>query len=295
MSEKIQKVLARAGFGSRRQIEQWLEEGRIRVNQLTAKLGDRISETDAVELDGKRISSQRMQTASRRVLMYHKDVGTVCTRSDPEGRKTVFDDLPKLRGSRWILVGRLDITTTGLLLVTTDGELANRLMHPSYGLEREYLVRVLGKVDHAMLERLLQGVELEDGIAQFESIVDMGGEGANHWYKVVVKEGRNREVRRLWESQGIQVSRLSRIRFGPVLLPKYLRRGKWMDLDEKRIGELCARIGLNHGLDNSTPTSEPKSRRPKSRQAKSPQPNRPKGPWQQTAKGKSVPRKKVRR
>ena len=155
MSEKIKKVLARAGFGSRRQIEQWLEDGRIRVNQQTAKLGDRISETDAVELDGRRISSQRMQVADRRVLMYHKDVGTVCTRSDPEGRKTVFDDLPQLRGSRWILVGRLDITTTGLLLVTTDGELANRLMHPSYGLEREYLTRVLGKVDQAMLERLL--------------------------------------------------------------------------------------------------------------------------------------------
>lgn len=277
MSEKIQKVLARAGFGSRRQIEQWIEEGRIRVNQQTAKLGDRIDEDDSVELDGKRISAQRMQAATRRVLMYHKDVGTVCTRSDPEGRKTVFDDLPKLRSGRWILVGRLDITTTGLLLVTTDGELANRLMHPSYGFDREYLVRVLGKVDQSMLERLLHGVELEDGTARFESIADMGGEGANHWYKVVIKEGRNREVRRLWESQGIQVSRLSRVRFGPVSLPKSLRRGKWVDVEDQHISKLCELVGLVH-----TPLSvQPKSQRSKS-------------PWPQSTKYKSSQRKRSR-
>ena len=279
MSEKIQKVLARAGYASRRQIEQWIEEGRIRVNQTTAKIGDRISEDDVVELDGKRISAQRMQAANRRVLMYHKDVGTVCTRSDPEGRKTVFDDLPRLRDGRWILVGRLDITTTGLLLVTTDGELANRLMHPSYGLDREYLVRVLGQVDESMLQRLLQGVELEDGMAQFESIVDMGGEGANHWYKVVVKEGRNREVRRLWESQGIQVSRLSRVRFGPIAIPKSLRRGKWADVEDQYISKLCELVGLVH---------TPSPVKPKSRHSKS--------PWPQTAKRKSAqrPRKKSR-
>ncbi len=278
MSEKIQKVLARAGFASRRQIEQWIEEGRIRVNQQTAKIGDRISESDVVELDGKRISAQRMQVGNRRVLMYHKDVGTVCTRSDPEGRKTIFDDLPKLRDGRWILVGRLDITTTGLLLVTTDGELANRLMHPSYELDREYLVRVLGKVDQPMLERLLQGVELEDGMAQFESIADMGGEGANHWYKVVIKEGRNREVRRLWESQGIQVSRLSRIRFGPIILPKSLRRGKWVDVEDQHISKLCELLGLDH----NPPPTKPKSQRPKS-------------PWPQRAKQNTVQRKKVQR
>jgi 23S rRNA pseudouridine2605 synthase len=278
MSEKIQKVLARAGFASRRQIEQWIEDGRIRVNHQTAKIGDRISEGDVVELDGKRISAQRMQAANRRVLMYHKDVGSVCTRSDPEGRKTVFDDLPRLRDGRWILVGRLDITTTGLLLVTTDGELANRLMHPSYGLDREYLVRVLGKVDQTMLERLLRGVELEDGMAQFESIVDMGGEGANHWYKVVVKEGRNREVRRLWESQGIQVSRLSRIRFGPVSLPKSLRRGRWADVEDHKIAKLCELVGMTH----NPPPTKPKSHRPKS-------------PWPQTPKRKPTQRKTVRR
>ncbi|KPJ89640.1 MAG: pseudouridine synthase [Gammaproteobacteria bacterium SG8_11] len=271
MSEKIQKVLARAGFGSRRQIEQWIEEGRIRVNQQTAKLGDRISDSDVVELDGKRISAQRMQAGSRRVLMYHKDVGTVCTRSDPEGRPTVFDDLPRLRGGRWILVGRLDITTTGLLLVTTDGELANRLMHPSYGLDREYLVRVLGQVDQAMLERLLQGVELEDGMARFESIADMGGEGANHWYKVVVKEGRNREVRRLWESQGIQVSRLTRARFGPINLPKSLRRGRWADLEEQQIAALCQLVGLSH----NPPPSKPRGQRAKS-------------PWTRSSKRESA-------
>ncbi|WP_455209793.1 23S rRNA pseudouridine(2605) synthase RluB [Kaarinaea lacus] len=278
MSEKIQKVLARAGFGSRRQIEQWIEEGRIRVNQLPAKLGDRIDEGDSLELDGKRISTLRMQAGTRRVLMYHKDVGTVCTRSDPEGRKTVFEDLPKLRDSRWILVGRLDITTTGLLLVTTDGELANRLMHPSYGLDREYLVRVLGKVDQSMLERLLQGVELEDGMAQFESIADMGGEGANHWYKVVIKEGRNREVRRLWESQGIQVSRLSRVRFGPVSLPKSLRRGKWVDVEDQHISKLCALVGLTH----NPPSIPPKNQRSKS-------------PWSQSTNRKSAQRKTLQR
>jgi 23S rRNA pseudouridine2605 synthase len=175
-------------------------------------------------------------------------------------------------------VGRLDITTTGLLLVTTDGELANRLMHPSYELDREYLVRVLGKVDEAMLARLLQGVELEDGMAQFESIFDLGGEGANHWYKVVVKEGRNREVRRLWESQGIQVSRLSRIRFGPISLPKSLRRGKWADVEDQHIGKLCELVGLSH----NPPPAKPKSQRSKS-------------PWPQSAKRKTDQRKTVQR
>ncbi|MCG6969767.1 MAG: pseudouridine synthase [Gammaproteobacteria bacterium] len=270
MSEKIQKVLARAGFGSRRQIEQWIEGGRIRINRQTATLGDRINEGDAVEVDGKPVSAQRLYSANRRVLMYHKDVGTVCTRADPEGRHTVFNDFPKLRGSRWILVGRLDITTTGLLLVTTDGELANRLMHPSYELDREYLVRVLGKVDQAMLERLLQGVELEDGTAQFDSIVDMGGEGANHWYKVVIKEGRNREVRRLWESQGIQVSRLSRVRFGPILLPKSLRRGRCQDLDDQQITALCERVGLSHASAAKTTKNR-----------------RPKNPWSESANRKN--------
>jgi 23S rRNA pseudouridine2605 synthase len=272
MSEKIQKVLARAGLGSRRQIEQWIAEGRIRINKQTAKLGDRISEGDAVQLDGRRVSEEKMFAGVRRVLMYHKDVGTVCTRSDPEGRKTVFQDFPKITGGRWIIIGRLDITTTGLLLATTDGELANRLMHPSYEIEREYLVRVLGQVAPSMIEQLKQGVELEDGPAKFESVVDMGGEGANHWYKVVVKEGRNREVRRLWESQGIQVSRLSRIRFGPVSLPKYLRRGQCADLHEEKIAALCNSVGLNH----TTQTQKKKS------------------PWPQTAKRKAARQKRSR-
>jgi 23S rRNA pseudouridine2605 synthase len=280
MSEKIQKVLARAGFGSRRQIEQWIADGRIRVNRQTATLGDRIDAGDAVELDGKVVSAQRLYASQRRVIMYHKDIGTVCTRSDPEGRTTVFGDFPKLRDGRWILVGRLDITTTGLLLITTDGELANRLMHPSYELDREYLVRVLGAVNPAMLERLLQGVELEDGTAQFESIVDMGGEGANHWYKVVIKEGRNREVRRLWESQGIQVSRLSRVRFGPILLPKSLRRGHWRDLDDRQISALCERVGLSH-----TPAANAKTKT-KGQHSKN--------PWAQAEKRKPSRRGRVR-
>lgn len=272
MTEKLQKVLARAGLGSRRQIEQWIAEGRVRVNQQVAKLGDRIGEGDAVQLDGKPISAQKMFADNRRVLMYHKDVGSVCSRSDPEGRKTVFHDFPRIKGARWIIIGRLDITTTGLLLATTDGELANRLMHPSYGVEREYLVRVLGKVAPEMIERLIQGVELEDGPARFESVVDMGGEGANHWYKVVVKEGRNREVRRLWESQGIQVSRLSRIRFGPVSLPKYLRRGKCADLTEDTIEALCKSVGLRHATHSINK----------------------KNVWPHSAKRKAAPRKRSR-
>lgn len=252
MSEKIQKVLARAGFGSRRKMEEWIQEGRIKVNRQVATLGDRISETDHVSLDGKSISEQRLFATTRRVLMYHKDIGKVCTRSDPEGRKTVFEDFPHIKPGRWILVGRLDISTSGLLLVTTDGELANRLMHPSYEIEREYLVRVLGQVDQVMIERLTKGIELEDGMGRFETIQDMGGEGANHWYKVTIKEGRNREVRRLWESQGIQVSRLSRIRFGPITLPKSVRRGKWADLGEKQIKQLCACVGLEHNVQSHT-------------------------------------------
>lgn len=244
MSEKLQKVLARAGFGSRREIEQWISDGRLKINGQPAKLGDRVELGDRVQLDGKSVSASRLHGDHRRVLMYHKTSGTVCTRSDPEGRKTVFEDLPSIKGARWVLVGRLDISTSGLLLITSDGELANRLMHPSFEIEREYLVRVLGKVNHTTLESLKTGVELDDGPAHFESIFDLGGEGANHWYKVVVKEGRNREVRRLWESQGIQVSRLSRIRFGPVEIPKSLRRGMYKDLPPSMVQRLYKSVGL---------------------------------------------------
>lgn len=229
--ERLQKMLARVGIGSRRQIEQWMLEGRITINSVKAQLGDHISLSDVVKLDGRKVPLKAKEEVLRRVLIYHKPVGEVCTRRDPESRPTIFDHLPKLKNERWINVGRLDINTTGLLLLTNDGEWANRLMHPKMGLDREYAVRVLGKVPDEALERLKKGVILEDGPAKFESILDAGGEGANHWYHVVLREGRYREVRRLWESQGFQISRLIRIRFGPVTLPRNLRAGRAREME----------------------------------------------------------------
>ncbi|MCV6638942.1 23S rRNA pseudouridine(2605) synthase RluB [Candidatus Albibeggiatoa sp. nov. NOAA] len=243
-TEKLQKVLARAGLGSRRQIEAWIQEGRVQVNRKTAVIGQRVSVKDDIRLNGRRVNSKRLQNQTRQIICYHKPVGEVCTRRDPEGRPTIFKNLPKLTAGRWITVGRLDINTSGLILLTTDGELANRLMHPSYGLEREYAVRVLGKVDEEMLTRLTKGVELEDGVARFEVIQQAGGEGANHWYHVTIKEGRKREVRRLWESQGITVSRLMRIRYGQVRLPAYLRAGHWAQLDKKEANDLLRQVDL---------------------------------------------------
>jgi len=243
-NEKLQKVLARAGYGSRREIENWIEAGRIKVNKRVATLGDRVSESDRIQIDGKFVPQSRLKEQRSRVLIYHKPVGEVCTRNDPEGRDTVFKHLPRLSSGRWISIGRLDITTSGLLLVTTDGELANRLMHPSHQIEREYAVRVLGEVNHDMLKRLQQGVELEDGPARFDTVIDAGGEGANHWYHVVLHEGRNREVRRLWESQGLQVSRLMRVRYGSIVLPRGQKPGRWEDLPDHLVDELRLSVGL---------------------------------------------------
>jgi len=230
--EKLQKVLARLGLGSRREIERWISEGRIKVNDEVATLGDRITAKARVKVDNRPVKMEGAEKAAR-LLLYNKPEGEVCATSDPEGRKTVFDRLPKLQGERWIVVGRLDINTTGLLLFTTDGELANKLMHPSSEIDREYLVRVLGTADGQALENLKEGVELEDGPAQFTDIVDGGGEGINHWYYVCLKEGRNREVRRLWESQGLQVNRLKRVRFGPVFMPSRLKAGQYEYLPQK--------------------------------------------------------------
>ena len=244
MSEKLQKVLARAGFGSRREMERWIEAGRVSVNGKTVTLGERVGEEDAVRVDGVVVAKQKMQQRRCRVLAYHKPVGEVTSRDDPEGRKTVFDTLPRMSGGRWIVVGRLDISTSGLLLFTTDGELANRLMHPSYTIEREYAVRGLGDVSKETINLLQKGVELEDGPAHFDEIRDTGGEGANHWYHVKLSEGRNREVRRLWESQGVTVSRLTRVTYGVVALPRYLRVGRWEELDDLRVKELRASVGL---------------------------------------------------
>ena len=215
-------MLARAGLASRRTIEQWIGEGRITVDGQPATLGQRVETASRIALDG-RVVRFADSAPRARVLVYHKPAGEVCTRTDPQGRPTVFDKLPVLRGSRWITIGRLDFNTSGLLLFTTDGELANRLMHPSSQIEREYAVRILGKVDEAMLARLKQGVMLEDGPAHFDAIIDAGGEGANRWYHVILKEGRNREVRRMWEAVGAKVSRLIRVRYGNVTLARHLR------------------------------------------------------------------------
>lgn len=239
MTEKIQKVLANAGLGSRREIENWLREGRISVNGQPAKLGDRMTTDDKVRVDGREIQLIKSSAKKTRVLLYHKPEGEICSRSDPEKRPTVFDHLPMLRNGRWICVGRLDFNTSGVLLLTNDGELANRLMHPSSQIEREYAVRVQGLLTPAMLKILKKGVQLEDGVARFEEIKDAGGEGTNHWYHVLVKEGRNRLVRRLIESQpGLKVSRLIRIRFGSITLPRLLKRGKWAELKSNEINSL---------------------------------------------------------
>lgn len=244
MTEKLQKVLARAGLGSRREMETWIVDGRVIVNGKTATLGDRVGVNDQIKVDGKALSPVQAAGTERRAIIYHKPVGEVCTRSDPEGRPTVFDSLPRLRNGRWVGVGRLDLNTSGLLLFTTDGELANRLMHPSHQIEREYAVRVLGEVSPEIIANLQSGVELEDGTAHFDSIRDAGGEGANHWYHVVLTEGRSREVRRLWESQGVVVSRLIRVRYGTVALPRRLRVGHFEDLPPADLNELLHSVGL---------------------------------------------------
>jgi 23S rRNA pseudouridine2605 synthase len=243
-AERIQKVLARAGLGSRREIEGWITEGRIAVNGKRAGLGDKVGPRDRVELDGKLLTANAALDQPARVLAYHKPAGEICTRSDPEGRPTVFQNLPRLKDARWISVGRLDFNTAGMLLFTNDGELAHALMHPSREIEREYAVRVRGKANEERLAQLLKGVELEDGPAKFLKITDAGGEGSNHWYHVILAEGRNREVRRLWEAVGIEVSRLIRVRFGPCELPRERRTGEHWDLTPAEIDRLRVVAGL---------------------------------------------------
>lgn len=242
MTEKIQKVLANAGLASRRHIENWLREGRISVNGQIAKLGDRITANDKVRVDGREIKLIKSESKKTRVLLYHKPEGEICSRSDPENRPTIFDHLPLLRNGRWISVGRLDFNTSGVLLLTNDGELAHKLMHPSKEIEREYAVRVQGQVSPQMIQTLKQGVMIDGQPAHFDSITDGGGEGSNHWYNVLVKEGRNRIVRKLWESQSVKVSRLIRVRFGIVLLPRALRRGKWTELERDMINALLESV-----------------------------------------------------
>jgi 23S rRNA pseudouridine2605 synthase len=243
MDEKIQKVLANLGYASRREIERWIEAGRVQVNDQVIGLGARVEPTDKINIDGKPVQRSTSDTETR-VLMYHKPVGEICTRSDPQGRPSVFDKLPRLKNGRWVAIGRLDINTSGLLLFTDNGELANRLMHPKYGIEREYAVRVLGQVTPEQLSALQQGIELDDGIAKFVTILDAGGSGANHWYHVTLLEGRNREVKRLWAAVGLQVSRLHRIRYGPIALPRTVKLGKYQELDKETKDLLLSTVSL---------------------------------------------------
>ena len=234
--EKLQKILARAGLGSRRKLEASIAEGNVVVNGKKAKLGDRATEADTIEFNGRRV---RFAKNTQRVIAYNKPEGEICTLKDEKGRRTVFESLPRIQGQRWINVGRLDINTTGLMLFTTDGELANKLMHPSSEIDREYRVRVFGEVTPEMEKALVTGVELEDGPAKFSDLMrDNDNEGHNRWYTVCLMEGRNREVRRLWESQELKVNRLKRVRYGPIFLESYVRPGQWIDLSVDQVKSL---------------------------------------------------------
>ncbi|MDV6319870.1 23S rRNA pseudouridine(2605) synthase RluB [Chromohalobacter sp. HP20-39] len=238
-TEKLQKVLARAGFGSRREMETAISDGRVKVNGQVATLGDRVETRDRVTFDERPVNLRDAEEVPRRVIMYNKPEGELCTRRDPEGRRTVFDRLPRLKGERWIAIGRLDINTSGLLLFTTDGELANRLMHPSTQVEREYAVRVMGAVRQENVTAMTEGVMLEDGPARFTDVQEFGGEGINTWFHVVILEGRNREVRRLWESQELTVSRLKRVRYGNIFLDKRAKAGEWVELSQEEVDDLA--------------------------------------------------------
>jgi 23S rRNA pseudouridine2605 synthase len=242
--EKLQKVMARAGLGSRREMERAIEAGQVSVNGTVAQIGTRVTTGDRIQFSGKTVTVDIAEREAPRVLLYNKPEGQICSRSDPEGRPTVYDNLPRLKQGRWISVGRLDFNTSGLLLFTTDGELANKLMHPSSQIDREYLVRIQGEVDGDMLKRLREGVLLEDGIARFTDVVEGSQDGSNRWFYCVVMEGRNREVRRLWESQDVRVSRLKRVRFGNIFIPSHVRVGQWIELLDDEIAELCVTAGL---------------------------------------------------
>ena len=262
VGEKLQKLLARMGLGSRRGLEEVIKAGRISINGKVATLGDRAVLTDEIRIDGRLVRLKAEREKRRRVIAYYKPEGEICSASDPEGRPTVFDRLPKLTGDRWVMVGRLDINSSGLLLFTNDGELAHRLMHPSNEVVREYAVRVLGEVTPQIASQLTQGVALEDGMAKFDDIKEGGGTGVNKWYHVTIKEGRKREVRRMFESQELKVSRLIRTRYSTVILPKELRTGRFIELDTKDIGKLVESVGLRQrqGTGLNTAAKEKQAR-----------------------------------
>lgn len=262
-SEKLQKVLARAGIGSRREMERQIDDGRVEVNGRRATLGDRVNEDARIRVDGRLVGAAARSAGERQVIAYHKPTGELVTRHDPEGRKTIFPRLPRLKSGRWLSVGRLDINSSGLLLLTTDGELANRLAHPAWQMARDYAVRIYGPVEEGVRQRLLSGVALDDGNAAFESIQALDpGEQANRWYRVRLREGKNRLVRRLWESQGVQVSRLIRVQYGPYEMPPRLREGQYQSLTPGEIRDLVNRVGLT---DTATEASSATGRQPGAR------------------------------
>ena len=260
MTIRLQKLLATAGLGSRRQVEEWIVAGRLTVAGRVAKLGDRAGPEDEIRLDGRRLELGPTRSVARQVLLYHKPLSEVTTRRDPQGRPTVFDRLPPPEHGRWIVVGRLDVNTAGLLLFTTDGDLAHRLMHPSSCIEREYLVRLHGRPGDDTIRKLLRGVPLEDGPAAFDRIVEEPApageaEARNASYRVVLHEGRNREVRRLWEAVGYEVSRLLRVRYGPIELPRDLRPGNWRLLDDPLVARLVAAALAQHAAAPAFPSA----------------------------------------
>lgn len=242
-SIRLQKLLAQHGMGSRRDMDAMIAAGRASINGVIAKPGDRVAPGDVVRVDDKIIRFRR-HTRLPRIMLYHKPEGEIVSVDDPEGRPSVFDKLPKMKTSKWVAIGRLDFNTSGLLIFTTDGTLANRLMHPRFEMEREYAVRIVGELTLEQVTRLKDGVELVDGLAKFEQLQDQGGTGTNHWYRVVLKEGRNREVRRMFEVMGLTVSRLMRVRFGPIHLPPRLKRGMMLELEDVEVEQLLKLVDL---------------------------------------------------
>ncbi|MBI3529619.1 MAG: pseudouridine synthase [Betaproteobacteria bacterium] len=271
-SQKLQKVLAQSGLGSRRAMEEIIKAGKVKVNGEPAMLGMRVTTEDLIQV-GRRQIKFKVTSRLPRVIVYHKIDGEIVSRDDPQGRRSVFEKLPVIRSAKWLAVGRLDFNTGGLLIFTTSGELANRLMHPRFEVEREYAVRLFGSLTPAQVQELKSGVRLSDGEARFEVLEDQGGEGRNRWYRAILKEGRNRVVRRMFEALGLQVSRLMRVRFGIVALPPRLKRGNWIELKEAEISELLEWAGSAPGVADEDvsdaappPSAERQNRhRPKSR------------------------------
>ncbi|MEC7455451.1 MAG: pseudouridine synthase [Pseudomonadota bacterium] len=263
MDEKLQKFLANRGYGSRRQVEQWISDGRVRLNNSVAKIGDRVSINDSIFLDNKKVQSREL--VETHIIVYNKPEGLVSTTKDTRGRPLVFDNLPPLKRGKWISVGRLDINTSGLMLFTSNGELANRLMHPKYSIDRKYLVRVYGKVEKKNIEALKKGILIGDEYSRFKNIeykneVLKDQVRLNNWFQVTLGSGKNREVRSLWESQGFEVSRLKRISYGPVILPSFVRPGNYSYLSEKEVAQLANLVNLNIALRNDL-TLQKKSQR----------------------------------